>query len=73
LAHKTSQFLDYWGKQQVVDLVKDWKKINEFLEKTGKAKSYRRNCKKCGSVTTVKPQFRNENGLCGNCYRSTQR
>ena len=73
LAHKTSQFLDYWGKQQVVDLVKDWKKINEFLEKTGKAKSYRRNCKKCGSVTTVKPKFRNENGLCGNCYRSTQR
>ena len=72
LAHKTRQFLGYWEKQQVVDLVKDWKKINEFLEKTGNAKSYRRNCKKCGSIMTVKPQFRNENGLCGNCYRSTQ-
>ncbi len=72
LKHKTREFLIYWEKEKVLDIVKDWKKIDEFLEKTGYGKNYRRNCKKCGSFMKVKPQFRNENGLCGNCYRNSQ-
>ena len=72
LKHKTSQFLDYWEKQQVVDLVKDWGKISEFLEKNGKAKSYRRECQKCRSLFDSKPQFR-DNPICSECLRNTKR
>ena len=72
LENKTKIFLENWEKEQVIDLVKDWGKISEFLEKRGNAKSYRRECQICKSVFDSKPQFR-DNPTCPDCFRKNKR
>ena len=69
LEQKKKIFLENWENEQVVDIVKDWQKISEFLEKRGNAKSYRRECKNCKNSFDCKPQFR-ENPTCLECLRS---
>ena len=48
------EFARYWNDPSCLDLFADWIKINAQLEMEKLARTYVRNCTKCGRQTTVK-------------------
>jgi CxxC-x17-CxxC domain-containing protein len=51
-------FINYWNNIDSLDLIKDWPKIRDILDKTRRI--YEVNCSSCGKITQVmfKPDYR---------------